>query len=67
MSRYVWYCEAIAGSNIRDEKQFPRFNTIEEAEADIRKKGGCSPVCMDDILIFDLQKNEVVKRFKEAL
>ena len=39
---------------------FPRFDTIEEALADILNNDACSPCCEEAIAIFDLQKNEVV-------
>ncbi len=55
MSRYVWYCLAAPGLKGR-----PKFDTVEEALADILSNDACSPCCEDPIMIFDLQKNEVV-------
>jgi len=57
--RYIWYCAAVAGLN---KKTFPRFNTVKEAEADIMKKGGCSPVCEEEIIIYDLLKDKAIKK-----
>lgn len=57
MSRYYWYCFAEAGLN-HDSR--PRFDTIEEALADILSNDACSPCCEETIAIFDLQKNDVV-------
>lgn len=58
--RYVWYCMALAGLNI---KSFPRFNSIKEVMADIKKRGGCGPMCEEELLIYDLKKDKVVKKF----
>jgi len=53
--RYVWYCLAAPSF-----KGCPRFDTVEEALADILTNNACSPCCEDEIMIFDLAKNKVI-------
>ncbi len=59
-SRYVWYCLGRAGLNKKNKKMFPRFDTVKKAKEDIIKKGGCSPMCEDEIVIYDLQEDKIV-------
>lgn len=59
--KYIWYCESTAGVN---HESLPRFATIKEVMADIKKQNGCSDgMCEDQLIIFDLEKNKAVKKF----